>query len=60
MIIFFSGKPAELYEEDNPDWIPSLYMGYTRKSGDIERFYRRNHRQNLKDPEQIKGQCFKL
>ena len=40
----FSGKPAELYDEQNPDWIPSLNMGYQCKTGSMVRFERAKKR----------------
>ena len=40
----FSGKPAELYDEQNPDWIPSLNMGYQCKTGSLVRFERAKKR----------------
>ena len=29
---FVSGKPAYLYDESNPDWLPSLHLGHSKKS----------------------------
>ncbi len=28
---FINGKPASLYDESNPDWVPSLKLGYGKK-----------------------------
>ena len=30
--VLFSGKPAALEDHTNPDWLPSLYLGYSRRS----------------------------
>ena len=29
---FISGKPAYLYDETNPDWLPTLHLGHTKKA----------------------------
>ena len=29
-IHFFSGKPSNLLDKNNPDWVPSLNLGYSR------------------------------
>ena len=29
---FISGKSAYLYDETNPDWLPTLHLGYTKKA----------------------------
>ena len=29
---FVSGKPAYLYDESNPDWLPSLHLGHSKKA----------------------------
>ena len=28
---FVSGKPAYVYDETNPDWLPTLHLGHTKK-----------------------------
>ena len=28
---FISGKPAYLYDDTNPDWLPTLHLGHTKK-----------------------------
>ena len=30
---FISGKPAYLHDETNPDWLPSLHLGHSKKVG---------------------------
>lgn len=37
---FLSGKPAALFDHSNPDWTPSVHMGYEMKSGDVDRYHR--------------------
>jgi hypothetical protein len=37
---FISGKPASLYEENNPDWAPSRKLGYHSPGPSIQRFAR--------------------
>ena len=32
---FISGKPADLSDEDNPDWIPTQYLGKSRAEIDV-------------------------
>ena len=29
---FISGKPAYLYDQTNPDWLPSLHLGHNKKA----------------------------
>ena len=29
---FISGKPAYLYDQTNPDWLPSLHLGHSKKA----------------------------
>lgn len=41
---FISGKAAGLYEETNPDWIPSLKLGYGGTGGPLEELKRRHDR----------------
>ncbi|KAJ8983679.1 hypothetical protein NQ317_003467, partial [Molorchus minor] len=44
---FISGQPADLTDELNPDWVPSLNMGYNKQisSGSrMERFKRKRKR----------------
>ena len=28
---FISGKPAYLYDEANPDWLPTLHIGHAKR-----------------------------
>ena len=44
---FMSGKPTGLYDTTSPDWLPTLYMGHSKKSkndqvvsANIERYER--------------------
>ena len=44
---FISGKPAYLYDEANPDWLPTLHLGYAKKKANLskksaERLERKN------------------
>ena len=45
--------PSDLYEENNPDWAPSLNMGYTLSSGNADsctsRFTRLQSRKRKRD-----------
>ncbi|KAJ8968408.1 hypothetical protein NQ314_002316, partial [Rhamnusium bicolor] len=43
---FISGKPAELTDELNPDWAPSVNMGYdkTLNANRMERFERKREK----------------
>lgn len=33
---FVSGKPAYLHDESNPDWLPSLHLGHSKKADTIK------------------------
>ena len=35
---FINGKPAPLFEVSNPDWVPTLSMGYDLRIGNVERY----------------------
>ena len=35
-----TGKPAPLLDENNPDWTPTVNMGYETKSSDVDRYRR--------------------
>ena len=37
---FIHGKPAALFDEANPDWIPTCNLGHNLKKADTERFQR--------------------
>ena len=37
---FIHGKPAALFDEANPDWIPTCNLGYNLKKADTEHFQR--------------------
>ena len=47
---FVSGKPADLYDETNPDWLPTCYLGHQKKKpASTDRFERRMKRTAAKD-----------
>ena len=50
-LFFCIGKPAQLYDCNNPDWVPSLKLGYERSQApDQERYTRlqvRNKRRKV-------------
>ena len=52
---FISGKPAYLYDETNPDWLPTLYLGHSKKQSNkqgVERWARKQAReQSVKEAE---------
>ncbi len=53
---FINGKPACLYDESNPDWVPSLKLGYGKKrsclaSSRYERAMERNVKKKKNDVE---------
>ncbi|KAH7939282.1 hypothetical protein HPB52_009820 [Rhipicephalus sanguineus] len=37
---FITGKPAKLFDETDPDWAPSLLLGYSAKNTDPSRHRR--------------------
>ncbi|XP_050058767.1 uncharacterized protein LOC126550741 [Aphis gossypii] len=52
-IHFKGGKPAKCYDEKNPDWIPTIKMGYNTNTSKastpkLERYHRANKRLKLK------------
>ena len=50
---FVSGSPSALFDENNPDWAPSLNLGYEgieAKSGRYERAVKRSKKRAL-EPE---------
>ena len=47
---FISDQPSKLYETCDPDWAPSINLGYSPHNGNtsgIERFNRRKRRQEF-------------
>lgn len=38
---FVYGYPVDLPDDINPDWVPSVSMGYATKEGDFDRYHRR-------------------
>ena len=50
MIQFYNiiGKPAQLYETTNPDWVPTLHMGHKVTVPDLERHKRAEERAKRK------------
>ena len=57
---FISGKPADLEDETNPDWLPSLNLGYTKFSdshSQTERYGRRKARETAKEN---RRDCFSI
>ncbi|KAH9371281.1 hypothetical protein HPB48_011222 [Haemaphysalis longicornis] len=40
------GRPSQLWEEADPDWAPTLLLGYSAKQGDPERHARAKRRRN--------------
>ncbi len=58
---FISGKPADLEDETNPDWLPTLNLGYqkhTISQGKTERWSRRRARETAKEEE--RDNCVEL
>ena len=33
---FISGKPAYLYDDANPDWLPSLHLGHAKRKPELQ------------------------
>ena len=42
---FVHGRPTNLIDDTNPDWVPSVAMGYTTKEGDFNRYDHHRRRQ---------------
>ena len=58
---FIKGKPAALYEESNPDWVPSLKLGHGEKrslaiSSRHDRAVERSAKRKKNGEEQDKGE----
>lgn len=47
--IAFVGRPSKLWEETNPDWAPSLLLGYGSRHADPARYDRAKRRRLQKD-----------
>lgn len=46
------GRPAKLTEDIHPDWVPSLNLGYSKKTVEnIDRYERQKKRQQLLEVE---------
>ena len=48
---FLSGEPADLYDVNNPDWLPTLHMGHSKGTGsshDAARYERGKERERKK------------
>ena len=39
----------DLLDDTNPDWVPSVSMGYATKEGDFDRYHRRKRREHCDD-----------
>ena len=50
---FVSNEPADLYDVDNPAWLPTLHLGHSRKKEDhpavVERWERAKRRGDTKN-----------
>ena len=46
---FVLGYPVDLLDDTNPDWVPSVSMGYATKEGDFDRYHRRKRREHCDD-----------
>ena len=47
---FLSGEPADLYDVNHPDWLPTLHMGHDKGTGSSEaaRYERAKEREQKK------------
>ncbi|XP_065884562.1 uncharacterized protein [Dysidea avara] len=55
---FLSGKPSTLYDVTNPDWLPTLNMGYQCRPANGERYARAQKRRRQKlDAEAVRKQA---
>ncbi|KAH7936323.1 hypothetical protein HPB52_021422 [Rhipicephalus sanguineus] len=46
---FASGRPSQLWDETNPDWAPTLLLGYSARHEDRARYDRVKRRRLQKD-----------
>ena len=51
-IHFIGGIAADLLDDTNPAWIPTIMMGYTTKEGDLGRYNRYKRRREQQDNSQ--------
>ncbi|KAH7968947.1 hypothetical protein HPB52_013075 [Rhipicephalus sanguineus] len=47
--IAFTGRPSQLWDETNPDWAPTLLLGYSARHEDRARYDRVKRRRLQKD-----------
>ena len=53
--VIYIGRPSVLYNELNPDWAPSLNMGYSIVSMDTQRYHRlQNRKRKIEEQESSK------
>ena len=55
---FHSGKPADLFDDTNPDWLPSVNLGYSKRqaaatAGSTCRLERRKSREANKEAQSL-------
>ena len=46
---FITGKPAALFDHENPDWAPNVKMGYESKTPNVVRYQRTKRRRQYVD-----------
>ena len=59
---FISGKPGSLFDETNPDWLPTINMGYgpmvESKQSNFERYQRQKRRmKRIREDESVGIKC---
>lgn len=47
--VFYSGRSADLFDTTNPDWVPSIKMGYEEKACKVEIAVARNKRAKARE-----------
>ncbi|KAH7945743.1 hypothetical protein HPB49_015129 [Dermacentor silvarum] len=54
---FVTGTPSHLFDSTNPDWAPSLHLGYSVRQADADRYERSELRRQRKRRQRKTGVC---
>ncbi|KAH7978616.1 hypothetical protein HPB49_006103 [Dermacentor silvarum] len=54
---FVTGPPSDFFVSTNPDWDPSLHLGYSIRQTDADRYERREQRRQRKRRQRKTGVC---
>ncbi|KAH7979169.1 hypothetical protein HPB49_008551 [Dermacentor silvarum] len=54
---FMTGTPSDFFDSTNPDWAPSLHLGYSIRQTDADRYERSEQRRQRKRRQRKTGVC---